>query len=130
MKIMKLIKKYGVGATLGAGLMTVATSSFAGPLAEAVASNTTEFKADLYIVGGIVIGLVVVGCGEVVVFRLMRKIYSYWGNHGRISCRRSMLCHFGESVRLQNEHGCPGDFMSWQFKTTRSVFRWQVLRQL
>lgn len=74
MKIMKLIKKYGVGATLGAGLMTVATSSFAGPLAEAVASNTTEFKADLYIVGGIVIGLVVVSSGVGAVIRLMRKI--------------------------------------------------------
>lgn len=74
MKIMNSIKKYGVGATLGAGLMTVATSSFAGPLAEAVTTNTTDFKADLYIVGGIVIGLVVVGSGVGAVIRLMRKI--------------------------------------------------------
>lgn len=70
---MNSIKKYGVGATLGVGLMTVATSSFAGPLAEAVASNTTDFKVDLYTVGGIVIGLVVVSSGVGAVIRLMRK---------------------------------------------------------
>ena len=70
---MNSIKKYGVGATLGAGLMTAATSSFAGPLSEAVAANTTDFKADLYIVGGIVIGLVVVSSGVGAVIRLMRK---------------------------------------------------------
>ncbi|MDK4623734.1 hypothetical protein [Kingella kingae] len=105
MKIMKLIKKYGVGATLGAGLMTVATSSFAGPLAEAVASNTTEFKADLYIVGGIVIGLVVVGIviGLVLISIFVKLVVNLLLNDGYSDMTESNLDYDDEGNRIDSE---------------------------
>lgn len=40
-----------------------------------------------------------------------------------------MLCHFGESVRLSDVHGCPHHYRRRQFKDCRLSKRQMVLRQ-
>ena len=55
------------------GSALLATNSFAGPLAEAVKAETSDFKTDLYAVGGVVIGLAMVGVGVAMVVRMMRR---------------------------------------------------------
>lgn len=66
MKIMNTLKKFGSAvnrkttAAVVAGSALMATNAIAGPIAEAVKTETDGVKADLYSVGGIVIGFVVV----------------------------------------------------------------------
>lgn len=50
-----------------------ATNAYAGPLADAVKQETTDFKTDLYAVGGIAISLALVGVGVALVIRMMRR---------------------------------------------------------
>lgn len=51
----------------------IASNAFAGPIAEAVKSETGEAKADLYSTGGVVVGLVIVGVIFGAGLRLLKK---------------------------------------------------------
>lgn len=51
----------------------LATNAYAGPLADAVTSEVTDFKSDLYAVGAIVIGLALVGVGVGMVIHMLNR---------------------------------------------------------
>ncbi len=64
---MKALKKLGAvlnqkaTAAVVATTAFIATNSYAGAMSDAVRAETADVKTDLYAVGGIVIGFVVVG---------------------------------------------------------------------
>lgn len=79
MKMMNKLKKVGSAlnqkttALAVSASAFVATNAYAGPLAEAVKTETADFKTDLYAVGGIAIGLAMVGVGVGMVIGMMRR---------------------------------------------------------
>lgn len=71
---MKIMSKVNAAkAAFVTGLMTVATSSYAGAVAEAVSSATGDFKSDLTAVGGIAVGLGLVGIAFIAAVRLIKR---------------------------------------------------------
>lgn len=71
----KIMTKVNTGLTKAvvAGSALIATSAWAGPMADAVKAETTDVKADLYSVGGIIIGFVVVATIVGATIRMLRR---------------------------------------------------------
>lgn len=65
---MNVIKKYGVGATLGAGLMT-ATMSVHAAIPDAVKTEIGNAKTDVTELAGLVLGVLVVVFG----YRMIKR---------------------------------------------------------
>ena len=76
---MKALKKLGVAlnqkatAAVVATTSFIATNSFAGPMADAVKTETADVKTDLYAVGAIVIGFAIVSVVVGMTIRLMKR---------------------------------------------------------
>ncbi len=76
---MKALKKLGVAlnqkatAAVVATTAFIATNSFAGPMADAVKTETADVKTDLYAVGAIVIGFAIVSVVVGMTIRLMKR---------------------------------------------------------
>lgn len=79
MKMMNQVEKFGsklnqkTTALVVSASAFVATNAYAGALADTVKTETADFKADLYAVGGIAIGLAMVGVGVGMVISMMRR---------------------------------------------------------
>lgn len=68
---MKTMKKLALVAA--APLSLVATNAYAGPIADAVTSATTDFKTDFTAVGGIVVGIALIGIGFIAAVRMLKR---------------------------------------------------------
>ena len=51
----------------------IATNSYAGAVADAVTTATTDFKADLAAVGGIAVAIGLIGVGFIACIRLIKR---------------------------------------------------------
>ncbi|WP_153718146.1 hypothetical protein [Eikenella corrodens] len=51
----------------------IATNSYAGAVADAVTTATTDFKADLAAVGGIAVAIGLIGVGFIAGIRLIKR---------------------------------------------------------
>ena len=51
----------------------IATNSYAGSVADAVTTATTDFKADLAAVGGIAVAIGLIGVGFIAGIRLIKR---------------------------------------------------------
>lgn len=58
---------------LASAAFIASTSVHAGPIAEAVTTATTDFKADFTTVGGIVVGISLIGIGFVAAVRMLKR---------------------------------------------------------
>lgn len=75
MKAMNVAKRFGAKVT-GAAVMAsalVSTNAYAGAIADAITTATTDFKSDLTSTGGIAVGIAVIGIGFVAGIRLLKR---------------------------------------------------------
>ena len=65
--------KNKLAALAGMSSAFIATNSYAGAVADAVTTATTDFKADLAAVGGIAVAIGLIGVGFIAGIRLIKR---------------------------------------------------------